>query len=636
MRFKSSFWVALLVGFFGVAPVALAQDDYPAQQGWGQSQMRAWYELSQGSRLIPLAWLKALKNSDGTLFFERKTMEAFGYNYFSDKSASLPIGFIVDRDQNKEWMGFNCSACHTAKLKTGSVSVFVHGGQTMADFQAFTTDLIANMARVFGDDKNFAAFSQEVLGQAATDPQKAGLKIEIAEWLDHRKRINDTGNDSHWGRGRADAVGIIMATTASVVADPTIPQDQREPFPASNAPVSFPFVWNANQQARLQHNGVVDNGTNFGVVRVAKIGALIRNWTEALGVFADVKLDAQGQNITTSIRLDNLLKIEQALADLQSPRWPDTFGKLDQARMARGEGLYKNNCGSCHGLLSSTDTTTSLPLLEQPSTQNSTDPKGFIYLQPVFDKRTTPAAFAKSIAPSPKFIGTDPMMACNALMHRVPSGKFEGQKNVKGYMPSGSDGNFADHAATTDLLRVLIQRDVMAHKADSLLMFADNQLAAAGEMLTRYAYAEYQNDFGAQSINSDKLGPLRAALQNCADYLQTARVFAPDTPLPVYKARPLNGIWATAPYLHNGSVPTLYDLLLPQIKRPKAFGYFDGEMDLKKAGLKDASANPAAFIFQAYDKDGFVIPGNWNGGHDYGTGLNEQDRLDLLEYLKGL
>jgi hypothetical protein len=222
------------------------------------------------------------------------------------------------------------------------------------------------------------------------------------------------------------------------------------------------------------------------------------------------------------------------------------------------------------------------------------------------------------------------------LLHRVPSGLLEGQKNVKGVMPAASDGNFADHAVTTDLLRILIQRDVMAHKANNLFMFADNQLAAAGDMLVRYAYAEYQNDFGAQSSSSDKLGPLRAALQNCADYLQTARAFAPDTPLPVYKARPLNGIWATAPYLHNGSVPTLYDLLLPQNRRPKTFGYFDGEMDLQKAGLKDASANPSAFIFQTYDKDGFVIPGNWNGGHDYGTRLNEQERLDLVEYLKGL
>ncbi|MFY0540739.1 hypothetical protein [Nannocystis pusilla] len=44
----------------------------------------------------------------------------------------------------------------------------------------------------------------------------------------------------------------------------------------------------------------------------------------------------------------------------------------------------------------------------------------------------------------------------------------------------------------------------------------------------------------------------------------------PTVSLQAYKARPLNGIWASSPYLHNGSVPTLHDLLLPAAQRPRA------------------------------------------------------------------
>lgn len=41
----------------------------------------------------------------------------------------------------------------------------------------------------------------------------------------------------------------------------------------------------------------------------------------------------------------------------------------------------------------------------------------------------------------------------------------------------------------------------------------------------------------------------------------------------VYKARPLNGIWATAPYLHNGSVPNLYQLLLKKVNGIRNFAW---------------------------------------------------------------
>jgi hypothetical protein len=630
---------ALLLGVLQSTVAAQAYQQYPATQGWNQSQMRDWYELSQGSRLVPWDWLYALENLDGTPFFTRSAVSGLGYTYLSDKPDSLPVGFIRDYDQknkSKSWLGFNCSACHTAKLKSGATEILIHGGQSMADFQTFTTGLISAVANLTKNDSAFDAFAYQVIGTNSDKTKSDRLKSELAEWLAFRNRVNETGNSSHWGRGRADAVGIILATTAAVVADPTIPTDEQEPLPASNAPVSYPFVWNANQQARLQHNGVVDNGVDFGVVKVAKIGALIRNWTEALGVFADVKLDAKGEKVVTSIRLDNLLKIEQALAGLQSPRWPEAFGELDLQRSARGQLLYKENCASCHGILDAKDTKTTLPLIEQPSAQTSGDPKGFVYLQPLFSKTTRPSDFDKSINPLPEFIGTDPGMACNALLHTVPSGQFEGKKNVTGFLPSFSNRPFADHAVTTDLLRVLIQRDILAKKVDTLQVIAENQIDAASKRVGSFVLVGLNSVFGGQGATDDPLGPLREQLKYCVDIVARARALAPDTPLPVYKARPLNGIWATAPYLHNGSVPTLYDLLLPQNDRPKSYGYFDGEMDLVKGGLKDASANSQAYIFRTFDDEGTVITGNWNGGHEYGAGITHDERLDLVEYLKGL
>ena len=62
-----------------------------------------------------------------------------------------------------------------------------------------------------------------------------------------------------------------------------------------------------------------------------------------------------------------------------------------------------------------------------------------------------------------------------------------------------------------------------------------------------------------------------------------------------YKARPLNGIWATAPYLHNGSVPTLDDLLKPPSERPKRFRVGCTEFDPVKVGFVDACEEGGEF-----------------------------------------
>lgn len=84
----------------------------------------------------------------------------------------------------------------------------------------------------------------------------------------------------------------------------------------------------------------------------------------------------------------------------------------------------------------------------------------------------------------------------------------------------------------------------------------------------------------------------------------------------------------TSAYLHNGSVPTLYDLLLPPDQRPKTFQVGSREYDPKKVGFVSDGSHGGEFHFDTA-KDA-----NHNTGHTYGTGLSEEDRMNLLEYLK--
>ena len=102
-----------------------------------------------------------------------------------------------------------------------------------------------------------------------------------------------------------------------------------------------------------------------------------------------------------------------------------------------------------------------------------------------------------------------------------------------------------------------------------------------------------------------------------------------------YKARPLNGIWATAPYMHNGSIPNLYETLLPVSERSSGFYIGSLEYDAEKVGYVD-EASENAFYFDT------GLQGNSNAGHEYFAGpygtqpFTEREIEALLEYLKTL
>jgi hypothetical protein len=97
-----------------------------------------------------------------------------------------------------------------------------------------------------------------------------------------------------------------------------------------------------------------------------------------------------------------------------------------------------------------------------------------------------------------------------------------------------------------------------------------------------------------------------------------------------YTATPLDGIWLTGPYLHNGSVPTLADLLEAPANRPTRFWRGYDVFDAAKVGfvVQGSEAERAGTVYDT------TLPGNANAGHTYGAELTLQDKRALLEYLK--
>jgi hypothetical protein len=108
---------------------------------------------------------------------------------------------------------------------------------------------------------------------------------------------------------------------------------------------------------------------------------------------------------------------------------------------------------------------------------------------------------------------------------------------------------------------------------------------------------------------------------------------------PIYKARPLNGIWAVAPFLHNGSVPNLYLLLSPQTERPDRFWLGRKEFDPVHVGYSMEKIDGGYLYDVRRD-------GNSNEGHEFkdgprgkgviGPALPPADRWAIIEYLKSI
>ena len=191
-------------------------------------------------------------------------------------------------------------------------------------------------------------------------------------------------------------------------------------------------------------------------------------------------------------------------------------------------------------------------------------------------------------------VGTDPLTYTNLFTRSGPSGKLEG--------------------AFVKVVPILGEEKIPA-QADALMLLTNEVI---GTIL----------DFWIK-LPRDPLSHVDFRRRPAVEFV---RATPPGTPK--YKARALNGIWATAPYLHNGSVPNLDELLRPAAQRSKSFSIGTRTFDPARVGfVTDAAGFPR---FNVNDAAGRPIPGNSNGGHEYGATLSDTERQQLLEYLKTL
>jgi hypothetical protein len=683
-------------------------------QGWGEGQntslRQRYYYTPQGTSMPQGSSAGAVRYSWFVNLELPLSHERFAdpghmrkYRFLVDPQPSpdnphqLPIGFTrhLDPGIGEEVLDITCAACHTGEIHytvNGSTrAIRIDGGAAMHAFTdmkrgSFAPELLASLISTQLNPWKFDRFAQKVLG-----PEYPRGKPELRKAV--RKTVLTmlgTGQNYPWKRlyplqegfGRTDALGRIGNTVFGDHLDSAN-------YQKGDAPVSYPYLWNIWKFDWVQYNGSVAQ-------------PLARNMGQALGVGAITPfVTAKGEPLPPQERFHStvdiaaLTRIEHTLQLLRPPRWPEEIlGVIDREKAARGEVLFKQRCQECHGphLAEPARVLATTPLKNIPGTawrmevipldHIGTDPTAAMrFIERRYDlSRTglTNAELADALRPlMTQSLARDvrfrlgelarlregdsggPLTAADAAYPQdasgatLPEASFreieavlarvfsplpavpELDKKPTDYLDCGEDCHL--RLLLWDLRHGKANIDHTLGRLDVARLSEGLALNLVGLFIKNRFYADRKIDY---------------ATRQCIEGFGTL-----DLPQEIagYKPRPLEGVWATPPYLHNGSVPTLYQVLLPPDRRDKKFFVGRREFDPKHVG----------YVTEPDDDgrdDGFWLKtskeGNLNIGHAFaadaatwkkhledpganplphgviGPEFTDAERFDLIEYLK--
>lgn len=644
---------------------------YWLEQNWSLKDRHWFHHASQGTATfpVPYEWFVALEQpqlrlfskpgmikdsaylerfgfipSPQTIQADTATLRRFGYaNVYETTQVSdwstrwtpaenvdgLPVGFarmtgVVDpatgrREEDK--IGLTCAACHTGQIHYQGVDVRFDGGAAMTDLKKLELATGLSIAYTLYVPFRFQRFADRVLGPEASKADRAALKQKLGavgsfliDWAkNYEKTIEGKKTwdgkqqqDTEEGFGRLDALNRIGNQVFSQDLAMSGVKGFEKNLHAQDAPVSYPAIWTVPWFKFAQYDASIEQ-------------PLIRNAGEALGVTALLNLsDAYPEDRLwrSSVNIRTLGWIEDMLrgpdpfkaADpssgpkfggLLAPKWPSQIlgdaWKLKPDRVERGRAIYTEMCSGCH-----------LPAIDTPAFWSSKrwEPNGD---SKVLNAVTIPLDEIK----------TDPEQSL-VLSKRIV--------DVPGFLKVN----------TADLQKWWQCEIPTASTSPNEMVYALGLMTVV-DLVAR----KWMDDEKIPAAEQAQIWNL--ARKNCLNP-------APD---PRYRARPLNGIWATAPYLHNGSVPSLYWLLKPAAERPQRFCMGRRDYDPDTVGFAVTASDrckTGETEFSATGSDGKPIQGNSVLGHSFELREGEPkrpgvigrmfkddaERYDLIEYLKTL
>jgi len=504
------------------------------------------------------------------------------------------------------WVKRTSQACHTRDLRYRDELIRIDGAPSMADFGAFLIELFEAVNETLADEARFTQFASDVLNGGYPVNSADDLREEVMAWNAYEGELLalslglHTGTKVDWGAGRMDALQMIFNRISGMYASPIAGELLTSNIKLADSPTRPPFLWDTDKQDRSQWTGFAENHTED-----LHLG---RNYGQVLGVFANLtvskdptfptafSLDYTSQN---SANLEGLVKLEKSgVKKIGPPKWPwtgDHPQAIDVKKAARGKIIFgrtpqEGECFKCHG--------------EQRSRLEyfkGNELTGYWQTPILFTAKATQDPTTGEPGIVPDSTDTRQCDVISSVKSLVDTGIFEGEL-VQGKRVGDDQcwGNkFPEKLPSTLMLKWVVQN-------------------ATGQTNER----RFQTSLPA-IIEAGKACELPQA-----------------PPLPegacAYESRVLSGIWASAPYLHNGSVGSLRELLEKPEARKNSFA-IGTHFDPNTVGLSvDQPEGSYVLETTGCATNEERNSGNSNCGHDYGTDLSTLQKLDLLEYLKTL
>lgn len=559
------------------------------EQGWTADEAVDFYNTSQGSQLMPYAWFLALEQPDNThLFRDDKNIKKLGYIPQSPLAGrnpdGLPVGFVKDNIQEP----FITSVIGSERLGTSQNRNKEWLGLTCA--ACHTSEII------------YGKQTLRINGGPPLSDMPAlltGLQKSLAATL------------------RDDA-------KLTRFAKKVLPREDYNEIEKQTLKTQMQAldVW-LNDYIDVNYGGLV---TPYGYGRLDAFGAILNRVTASL-----LEIPSNGAPANAPVSYPFLWNTSQ----LDWVQWNGSANNYIGRNGGEVSGVF------AHTILKTTN--------EKDRFYSSANIINLDHLEKLVSQLDSPKwgaplpAIDQAKAAAGAELYASNCVSCHGI--RDSSGQFPMTKvnaagkafikiHMTGLADIGTDplmvSNFVNPALNADPgeLRPYLDESIRG-----------NAKVPRGALLT----------VAVQNILARKLSEFKQPLTPNQLMELTGNHLPDETPpnLIAYKARPLNGIWATAPYMHNGSIANLYQTLLPDAERETSFYVGSQILDTEKVGFSSTKEGNY-FLFNTVDSKGAPIPGNSNKGHSGKTftktlgkdgqwrDFTEAERYQLIEYMKTL